>query len=121
MFKKSHDGDPAAASQPRIGDVQPIRSRNVSVIGPTLAFRGERSADDDLVIEHLACNAEGECGEAAESFLDGISKGAREELSMALDTVVSGWLHKHSDPIQFGTIEDCCAVHRHSASEPESK
>ncbi len=51
MFKKSHDGDPAAASQPRIGDVQPIRSRNVSVIGPTLAFRGELSADEDLVIE----------------------------------------------------------------------
>lgn len=51
MFKKSHDGDPAAGSPLRIGDVQPIRSRNVSVIGPTLSFRGELSADEDLVIE----------------------------------------------------------------------
>ena len=50
MFKKSHDGD-AAASPPRLGEVQPIRSRNVSVIGPTLSFRGELSADEDLVIE----------------------------------------------------------------------
>lgn len=51
MFKKSHDGDAAKATPPRIGEVQPIRSRNVSVIGPTLAFRGELSADEDLVIE----------------------------------------------------------------------
>lgn len=51
MFKKSPGDDPAAYSAPRIGDAQPIRSRNVSVIGPTLAFRGELSADEDLVIE----------------------------------------------------------------------
>ena len=51
MFKKSQDGDPAEATPPRIGDVQPIRSRNVSVIGPTLSFKGELSADEDLVIE----------------------------------------------------------------------
>lgn len=50
MFKKNHD-DPSSFSPPRIGDTQPVRSRNVSVIGPTLAFRGELSADEDLIIE----------------------------------------------------------------------
>ncbi len=52
MFKKTQD-DPALASPPRIGEVQPIRARNVSVIGPTLTFRGELSADEDLVIEGM--------------------------------------------------------------------
>lgn len=51
MFKKSHDGDSAASSPARLGEVQPIRARNVSVIGPTLAIRGELSADEDLVID----------------------------------------------------------------------
>jgi cytoskeletal protein CcmA (bactofilin family) len=35
----------------RIGEQQPIRSKNVSVIGPTLVFKGELSADEDLIIE----------------------------------------------------------------------
>jgi cytoskeletal protein CcmA (bactofilin family) len=52
MFKK---GDEAVrgdlASPPRIGQARPIRSKNVSVIGPTLVFKGELSADEDLVIE----------------------------------------------------------------------
>lgn len=52
MFKKSQD-DQSLASPPKIGEVQPIRSRNVSVIGPTLTFRGELSADEDLVIEGM--------------------------------------------------------------------
>ena len=52
MFSKnSGDNDKSRASPPRIGEVQPIRSKNVSVIGPTLVFRGELSADEDLVIE----------------------------------------------------------------------
>ena len=53
MFsKKSQDNeDWNVASPPRIGEQQPIRSKNVSVIGPTLVFRGELSADEDLVIE----------------------------------------------------------------------
>ena len=52
MFKRGQDHDTlAAASPPRIGEKQPMRSRNVSVIGPTLVFRGELSADEDLVIE----------------------------------------------------------------------
>jgi len=52
MFKKSHDDyDSAGVSPPRIGEQQPIRSKNVSVIGPTLVFKGELSADEDLVIE----------------------------------------------------------------------
>jgi cytoskeletal protein CcmA (bactofilin family) len=52
MFKKA-DGDAAAnlASPPKIGQTRPIRSKNVSVIGPTLVFKGELSADEDLVIE----------------------------------------------------------------------
>jgi len=52
MFKKNQV-DQSLASPPRLGDVQPIRSRNVSVIGPTLTFRGELSADEDLVIEGM--------------------------------------------------------------------
>jgi cytoskeletal protein CcmA (bactofilin family) len=52
MFKRGNDDyDPASASPPRIGEKQPVRSKNVSVIGPTLVFRGELSADEDLVIE----------------------------------------------------------------------
>lgn len=52
MFKKNQD-DQSLASPPRLGDVQPIRSRNVSVIGPTLTIRGELSANEDLVIEGM--------------------------------------------------------------------
>jgi cytoskeletal protein CcmA (bactofilin family) len=52
MFKKNQDNQ-SLASSPKIGDVQPIRSRNVSVIGPTLTFRGELSADEDLIIEGM--------------------------------------------------------------------
>ena len=52
IFKKSGDDDRLdTASPPRIGQTPPIRSRNVSVIGPTLVFKGELSADEDLVIE----------------------------------------------------------------------
>ena len=52
MFKRGQDNDASAAASPlRIGEKQPIRSKNVSVIGPTLVFRGELSADEDLVIE----------------------------------------------------------------------
>lgn len=52
MFRKTDDDDrPDPASPPRIGQARPIRSKNVSVIGPTLVFKGELSADEDLVIE----------------------------------------------------------------------
>ena len=52
MFKKvDDDGRPEIASPPRIGQTRPIRSKNVSVIGPTLVFKGELSADEDLIIE----------------------------------------------------------------------
>ncbi len=52
MFKKAqHNDGSAASSLLRIGEQQPIRSKNVSVIGPTLVFKGELSADEDLVIE----------------------------------------------------------------------
>jgi len=52
MFKKGQGTDSSAASSPlRIGEQQRIRSKNVSVIGPTLVFKGELSADEDLVIE----------------------------------------------------------------------
>ena len=52
MFKKTQD-DVGSTVIPslRIGEQQPIRSKNVSVIGPTLVFKGELSADEDLVIE----------------------------------------------------------------------
>ena len=52
MFKRSDDNDGAnIASPPRIGKTPPLRSKNVYVIGPTLVFKGELSADEDLFIE----------------------------------------------------------------------
>jgi cytoskeletal protein CcmA (bactofilin family) len=52
MFKKADDDDRLdIASPPRIGQARPVRSKNVSVIGPTLVFKGELSADEDLIIE----------------------------------------------------------------------
>ncbi len=52
MFKKSQEKvGSAASSSLRIGQQQPIRAKNVSVIGPTLVIKGELSADEDLVIE----------------------------------------------------------------------
>ncbi len=52
MFNKNSSSDrDSLASPPRIGELQPVRSKNVSVLGPTLVIRGELSADEDLVIE----------------------------------------------------------------------
>ena len=52
MFKRGQENEePSSTSPPRIGEIQPIRSKNISVIGPTLVFKGELSADEDLVIE----------------------------------------------------------------------
>ncbi len=52
MFKKGQENEESQGTSPlRIGEQQPIRARNVSVIGPTLVFKGELSADEDLVIE----------------------------------------------------------------------
>ncbi len=52
MFKRGQDSEGLGVSSPmRLHDKQPIRARNVSVIGPTLVFKGELSADEDLVIE----------------------------------------------------------------------
>ncbi len=52
IFKKSDDNDrPDIASARRIGQTRQVRSKNVSVIGPTLEFKGELSADEDLIIE----------------------------------------------------------------------
>ena len=38
-------------SEPAAGEPSAVRTRSVSVIGPTLVFRGELSADEDLVIQ----------------------------------------------------------------------
>ncbi len=52
IFKKLEEEErPSLASPPKIGDAQPMRARNVSVIGPTLIFKGDLVADEDLVIE----------------------------------------------------------------------
>ena len=52
MFKKADaDDERDFASPPKIGEARPVRSRNVSVIGPTLVIKGELSADEDLIIE----------------------------------------------------------------------
>lgn len=52
IFKTSDENDGReTAAVPRIGQAQPVQSKNVSVIGPTVVFKGELSADEDLIIE----------------------------------------------------------------------
>jgi cytoskeletal protein CcmA (bactofilin family) len=52
MFKKTQaEEKPAVANQPAAADPVMVRTRSVSVIGPTLVFKGELSADEDLVIQ----------------------------------------------------------------------
>jgi cytoskeletal protein CcmA (bactofilin family) len=52
MFKKTQtEENPAVANQPAAADPVMVRTRSVSVIGPTLVFKGELSADEDLVIQ----------------------------------------------------------------------
>jgi len=52
IFNKADDDDtPDSTSPPRKGEAHTVRSKNVSVIGPTLVFKGELSADEDLIIE----------------------------------------------------------------------
>lgn len=52
MFKKTHDEErPQEVSKPAASDPVSVRTRSVSVIGPTLVFKGELSADEDLVIQ----------------------------------------------------------------------
>jgi len=51
MFKKADNDDRLDKASPPIGQTRPIRSKNVYVIGPTIVFKGELSADEDLIIE----------------------------------------------------------------------
>ncbi len=52
IFKKSDDNDRSnIAPSPQSGKTRSIRSKDVYVIGPTLFFKGELSADEDLYIE----------------------------------------------------------------------
>jgi len=52
MFKKTQtEENPTVANQPAATDPVMVRTRSVSVIGPTLVFKGELSADEDLVIQ----------------------------------------------------------------------
>ena len=52
IFKVSDENErPEITSVPRIGQSQLSQPKNVSVIGPTLVFKGELSADEDLIIE----------------------------------------------------------------------
>ncbi len=52
IFRRSDDNDNSdIASPPKIEQTRQVRSKNVSVIGPTLVFKGELSADEDLIIE----------------------------------------------------------------------
>jgi cytoskeletal protein CcmA (bactofilin family) len=52
MFKKTEDtsASPAASASARGGPAAST-ARGTSVIGPTLVFKGELSADEDLIIE----------------------------------------------------------------------
>ena len=52
IFRRADDEEVSdVAPEPRIGQSRPVRPNNVSVIGPTLVFKGELSADEDLIIE----------------------------------------------------------------------
>ncbi|MBA4187564.1 MAG: hypothetical protein C0467_06050 [Planctomycetaceae bacterium] len=51
--------------------------------------------DADDVTERLVSSVYDQVGEYAESFLDDVTKEAREELDTALTAVVSAWLTKH--------------------------
>jgi cytoskeletal protein CcmA (bactofilin family) len=52
IFKKTDNSDPPIKRDaPRMGLARPTASDKKSVIGPTLVFKGEFSADEDLIIE----------------------------------------------------------------------
>lgn len=52
IFNMSDENDRRETEAvPKIGQAQPAQSKNVSVIGPTVVFKGELSADEDLIIE----------------------------------------------------------------------
>ncbi len=52
IFKKADDNDKLdTVSVPKIEPSRQVRTKNVSVIGPSLVFKGEFSADEDLIIE----------------------------------------------------------------------
>ncbi len=52
LFKKSDEDDSMdITTAPRVAQTRRVQSKNVSVIGPTLVFKGELSADEDLIIE----------------------------------------------------------------------
>ncbi len=82
IFKKSDDNDrPDIASAPRIGQTRQARSKNVSVIGPTLVFKGELSADEDLVIE---------------GQIEGTIAHHKKHLTVGEQGRVKGDIHAHS-------------------------
>ena len=52
MFsKKKEDYSEYAKSEPAVSTSPDVRRRKTSVIGPTLKFKGELSANEDLIIE----------------------------------------------------------------------
>ncbi len=52
MFRKPQEEEaPQMSKPPTVGEQSAVRTRSVSVIGPTLVFKGELSADEDLVIQ----------------------------------------------------------------------
>ena len=52
IFNKAEEMDTADTQSARkVTPTRPVRSNNVSVIGPTLVFKGELTADEDLIIE----------------------------------------------------------------------
>jgi hypothetical protein len=52
MFnKKKEDFSEYEKSEPAVSTSPDVRRRKTSVIGPTLKFKGELSANEDLIIE----------------------------------------------------------------------
>ena len=52
MFKKSSEVSPATSFRMESESARPVSTKGVSVLGPTLTFKGgELSSDEDLVIE----------------------------------------------------------------------
>lgn len=60
--------------------------------------------DVGYMFDQLNCEAKAECGEIADSWLMHVTAKEKEELEMALSTVITGWLQKTGHWPEFGSI-----------------
>lgn len=74
--------------------------------------------DGNDIVDTLACRAEDECGEAAEWWLQDVTKVQQAELTEAVYAVVMAWLEKHALTPDFWTMTDVEVVRPEATSEP---